>query len=360
VTQLTWWNKKTSSSHKSSGEADVLREQLATAHAELGRCQYEIDHLVDERRRLIDEARERSTELEEKSLAMSTAAERVLAERDQLSGRVCALADSLVEQFITTLFEAESAVSGAMESVSRIAVDAESAGQYALKIVQLMGRNGVDGFVVEVTTAMETLSQGVESTMRDVSVSAERLDSVVEVSREMARVLDEVDGIAEQTTMLALNASIQAAHAGTAGRGFAVVASEVRKLSERSRKSAIRLRSLTDGVTLQGDRICKELNCASEQCTRQSSDALTIITRILDTMKNAETERYVSLLTLGEQNGRISSDISGIMVALQFHNLLRQRFEHIADPLCALRDSLVESRGLEPLTYSMPLNRSTN
>ncbi len=58
-----------------------------------------------------------------------------------------------------------------------------------------------------------------------------------------------INGIAGQTNLLSLNASIEAARAGSAGKGFSVVADEIRKLSEMSVKSAAEIEKIINNIT---------------------------------------------------------------------------------------------------------------
>jgi len=70
-------------------------------------------------------------------------------------------------------------------------------------------------------------------------------------SRRIADIVATMDGLAFQTNVLALNASVEAARAGVSGRGFAVVAQEVRALSQRSAQAAREIRQLIE-VSLAG------------------------------------------------------------------------------------------------------------
>lgn len=73
---------------------------------------------------------------------------------------------------------------------------------------------------------------------KDAKQGGEAVKNTVSAMKEIADKISIIEDIAYQTNLLALNAAIEAARAGEHGKGFAVVASEVRKLAERSQKSA--------------------------------------------------------------------------------------------------------------------------
>jgi len=81
--------------------------------------------------------------------------------------------------------------------------------------------------------------------------TGKRIKRLGERTQEISGIVDVINGIAERTTVLALNASMQAASAGEAGRGFAVVADEVQRLAESSRKATEQIATLVKNIVAE-------------------------------------------------------------------------------------------------------------
>lgn len=93
--------------------------------------------------------------------------------------------------------------------------------------------------------------QGMESIREQIQETSKRIKRLGESSQEIGEIVGLINDIADQTNILALNASIQAAMAGEAGRGFSVVADEVQRLSERVANSTKQIGTLVK--TIQAD-----------------------------------------------------------------------------------------------------------
>jgi len=95
--------------------------------------------------------------------------------------------------------------------------------------------------VVNSITGMETLQQRVQDIAENILLLSER-------TQQIGEIIAAVNDIAEQSKLLALNASIEAARAGEEGRGFAVVAMEVRQLAEQSREATARVGEILNEI----------------------------------------------------------------------------------------------------------------
>ncbi|WP_342563426.1 methyl-accepting chemotaxis protein [Paenibacillus sp. FSL R7-0345] len=140
--------------------------------------------------------------------------------------------------------------------ITEIASNADSAMNTAASnaLKARSGRESMDS----TTSQMQVVSESIS----DLSGIIEKLGSH---SKEIESIVGTIASIAEETNLLSLNAAIEAARAGEEGRGFAVVAASVRKLAERSARSAAQIGELVSLIVNQMDKAGETMQRSTDE-----------------------------------------------------------------------------------------------
>lgn len=157
-----------------------------------------------------------------------------------------------------------------------------------------MSQNLADNFS-QISATMEELSASSVNVTDNQQNLSKEIVNVKNISIEINTILDSIKSIADQTKMLGLNAAIEAARAGEAGQGFGVVATEIRKLSENSKQTALKVIGLTQKIQ-NSVNITIETSNETLKTTEQQASAIqevtanlmevTSLTEELNTMAN--------------------------------------------------------------------------
>jgi len=133
------------------------------------------------------------------------------------------------------------------------------------------------------------------TTIENLATSIDRANEVIQnldsESNNIGSVLSVIQGIAEQTNLLALNAAIEAARAGEQGRGFAVVADEVRTLASRTHESTEEIQRMIERLQKGSGEAVGAME-TSKTGVHSSVEQITLTSDRLQTMKQAVSDIY--------------------------------------------------------------------
>ncbi|WP_198300503.1 methyl-accepting chemotaxis protein [Vibrio anguillarum] len=244
--------------------------------------------LLDKFETLIAGSQTKSHQLSSSTSSMHNELEDVIEQFHAQADHTTTMATA-VQEMVSTISEISESTSVAVEGVHKAAHNAQQ------------GRLVVESTVKNVDELSRTLEKS--------QISIASLNKHVE---QIGGAVNIIQGIAEQTNLLALNAAIEAARAGEQGRGFAVVADEVRALASRTHQSTEEITNVVSAIQSQMSTVVTDI----AQCNTQGHATLTAsgeldnsLRQILSDMEmiQSNSERIASAI---EEQGIVMNQVS--------------------------------------------------
>jgi methyl-accepting chemotaxis protein len=181
-----------------------------------------------------------------------------------------------------------------------------------------------------------------EAQTEDFRSNFERIQGLSHEVGALTPLIKVITSIAQQTSLLALNAEIEAARAGSAGRGFAVVAFEVRKLAVASTQAAS---DISKKINATCRKVDEEMAGARESLKQhEASSAMSQLVADLCEMQSEFAGNSRLLLeVITEVDANYEESVNRLSQALghiQFQDVMRQRMQHVQEALVEMRDHM--------------------
>lgn len=172
--------------------------------------------------------------------------------------------------------------------------------------------NQADEEAISGAQVVQHTINSINSLSESVNNSSEKLNEVQQEVFNIAKILEVIRGIADQTNLLALNAAIEAARAGEQGRGFAVVADEVRTLAARTQGSTSEIQVIIEQLQVGTQSTVEAMNqgkSEADNCVEQAhktSEALEAITHAISVINDMNMQ----IASASEQQSIVAEDIN--------------------------------------------------
>ena len=231
-----------------------------------------------------------ANQIQEASVGISSAAAEILAATTQQIASATEQ-DAAVNQTMATVEEVRATVKQTSERAQGVADSSRQSVEISRKGQDSVS-NSIDG--------MKLIGHRVENIAENILLLSER-------TQQIGEIIDTVNEIADQSKLLALNASIEAARAGEEGKGFAVVAMEVRQLAEQSRDATSRVRDILNQIqqaTNTAVMVTEEGSKGAEsgmQLVESAGDSIRDLARTIEEV--AQAGMQIAASTYQQNNG---------------------------------------------------------
>lgn len=310
-----------------TGEGDLTRRLDVKGQDEVGQAATVFNQVMENFSNLVRQVSQSASQVSAKAHSLSQSATQV-AQGSHRQNEKSLHAASAVEQMVSSI-----------AAISQSAEHVQHQSQESLKRAE-EGNKSLSHLLGEMTNVEQT-----------VKTMADSVNEFVRNTDAINKMTQEVKDIAEQTNLLALNAAIEAARAGEQGRGFAVVADEVRKLAEKSSRSASEIDAITETLAAQSVAVRRAIEEGLGHLN-SSQNSVASVADILQAANGSVTEVGHGLDAIAgatdEQrrvSGEVADSIEAIAAMARDNNDAVEQTAAAAQSLESLADSLQSTVG---------------
>jgi len=251
----------------------------------------------------------------------------------EMRGRVLTQSDKVT----STSASMEKIIKGIDNLDENIATQAASVSESSSAIEEMIANiQSVTQTLVKNTANINTLAQTSGAGREDLRKVAADIKEIANESEGLLQINSVMQTIASQTNLLAMNAAIEAAHAGESGRGFAVVSDEIRKLAENSGKQSKTISTVLKKIKEMIDAITKSAAVLQER--------FEAIDREVQTVSNQESQIRNAMEEQGEGSRQILSAVT------QLNTVTGQVRSASSEMTAESREVLKQSTSLKQIT----------
>ncbi|MGR4990100.1 methyl-accepting chemotaxis protein [Vibrio sp. WZ-1] len=300
-----------------SGEGDLTQRLEPRSDDEVGKLAENFNRFVGNMHTMV-------TKLSHVSAALSQQSRQTAQQAEERSQRIAYQQDEI--NMVAT------AVNEMAAATQEIAGNAENTAQNSEEAVEACAHG----------SSQVTQTQGsIQNLAQEVQVATNVIQELEAHGNSINTILSTIQGIAEQTNLLALNAAIEAARAGEQGRGFAVVADEVRVLSQRTHASTQEIQEtieMLQGTTAKAVGIMDDSRRLADTSVDDANSAAASLTQIHSAVERIN-DMATQIASAAEEQASVTSEITRNTEGIRdVSNELSSEAQHAAEQAAQLSE----------------------